>query len=74
MSDISCRICHANQHDRWGHRIPAYFIRIEGDEKADESDGSFWVVGRTAEEAQKKAEAKFPGKKFTLERDPDCLE
>jgi valyl-tRNA synthetase len=32
------------------------------------------VVGRTREEAQAKADAKFPGKKFRLEQDPDCLD
>jgi valyl-tRNA synthetase len=52
----------------WGHQIPAYNVKIEG-EDLDE-----WVTGRTEEEAQKKAEAKFPGKKFTLERDPDVLD
>ncbi|KAK1140967.1 Valine--tRNA ligase, mitochondrial [Aspergillus melleus] len=57
----------------WGHQAPAYFVKIEGDE-GDNSDGELWVTGRTQEEAQKKAEAKFPGKKFVLERDPDVLD
>ncbi|EAU38748.1 valyl-tRNA synthetase, mitochondrial precursor [Aspergillus terreus NIH2624] len=57
----------------WGHQAPAYLVKIEGEE-CDDSDGNNWVSGRTEEEAQKKAEAKFPGKKFSLERDPDVLD
>lgn len=57
----------------WGHQAPAYFVRIEGEEH-DESDGEYWVTGRTEDDARKKAEAKFPGKKFSLERDPDVLD
>lgn len=33
-----------------------------------------WVIGRTEDEARGKAEKKFPGKKFSLERDPDVLD
>ena len=57
----------------WGHQAPAYFINVEG-ESLDESDGGLWVTGRTEEAAEKKAKAKFPGKKFTLTRDPDVLD
>ena len=57
----------------WGHQAPAYFVQIEG-EKCDNSDGNFWIVARTEDEAKLKAEQKFPGKKFTLERDPDVLD
>ncbi|KAF2468062.1 uncharacterized protein BDR25DRAFT_290612 [Lindgomyces ingoldianus] len=57
----------------WGHQIPAYFVNIEG-ESGDRSDNELWVTGRTEEEAQNKAEAKFQGKKFTLERDEDVLD
>ncbi|KAF2750725.1 valyl-tRNA synthetase-like protein [Sporormia fimetaria CBS 119925] len=57
----------------WGHQIPAYFVNVEG-EQADPADNERWVVGRTEEEARKKAEEKFPGKKFTLEQDPDVLD
>lgn len=57
----------------WGHQIPAYFVKIEG-EKGDDTDGNLWVTGRTEEEARKKAEEKFPGKKFELVRDADCLD
>jgi valyl-tRNA synthetase len=57
----------------WGHQCPAYLVKIDG-ENTDECDNESWVTGRTLEEAQKKAEKKFPGKKFVLERDPDVLD
>ncbi|KAF2417220.1 valyl-tRNA synthetase-like protein [Tothia fuscella] len=57
----------------WGHQIPAYFIQMEG-EAGDEANDASWVTAHTKEEAQKKAEAKFPGKKITLTRDPDVLD
>ncbi|CAG8894914.1 unnamed protein product [Penicillium nalgiovense] len=57
----------------WGHQAPAYFVKIEGEE-GDDSDGNLWVTGRTEEDARKKAEEKFPGKKFSLVRDPDVLD
>ncbi|PSN69580.1 valyl-tRNA synthetase-like protein [Corynespora cassiicola Philippines] len=57
----------------WGHQIPAYFVKLEG-ESGEETDNELWITGRTEEEAQQKAEKKFPGKKFTLERDPDVLD
>ena len=57
----------------WGHRIPAYFVNIEGEPKT-ESDDELWVAGRSREEAEKKAKAKFPGKNFTLDQDEDVLD
>lgn len=57
----------------WGHRIPAYFVRIEGEEQ-DFADGQFWVSGRTEAAARESADKKFAGKKFTLEQDPDVLD
>ncbi|KAG0228368.1 tRNA synthetases class I-domain-containing protein [Mortierella sp. GBAus27b] len=57
----------------WGHRVPAYFVRLEGEEQ-DYADGRFWVSGRTEEAARESAEKKFAGKKFTLEQDPDVLD
>jgi valyl-tRNA synthetase len=57
----------------WGHRAPAYFIHIEGDEN-DQSDGSRWVCGQDEADARKKAEKKFPDKKFTLKWDEDVLD
>ncbi|RMZ67579.1 hypothetical protein GMOD_00001526 [Pyrenophora seminiperda CCB06] len=58
----------------WGHQIPAYFVKIEGDSDTDTSNNDLWVTGRTVEEAKKKAEEKFKGKGFTLERDEDVLD
>ncbi|KAL1916953.1 uncharacterized protein VTP21DRAFT_5150 [Calcarisporiella thermophila] len=59
----------------WGHRVPAYFVRLDDFEgEQDASDGQFWVSGHNEEEAHKKASEKFPGKKFTLEQDPDVLD
>jgi len=57
----------------WGHQIPAYFVKIEGGDN-DSSNNELWVSGRTLEEATKKAEEKFKGKTFTLERDEDVLD
>jgi valyl-tRNA synthetase len=57
----------------WGHRAPMYFCKIYGEE-GDESDNELWFAGRTQEEAEKKAKAKFPGKNFTLHRDEDVLD
>ncbi|KAF2099436.1 valyl-tRNA synthetase-like protein [Rhizodiscina lignyota] len=57
----------------WGHQCPAYLVQIGG-EKTNPDLNESWVTGRTEEEAQQKAEKKFPGKKFTLKRDPDVLD
>lgn len=57
----------------WGHQAPAYFVEIEG-QHGDDSDNDLWITGRTEEDAEEKAKAKFPGKKFTLRRDQDVLD
>ena len=57
----------------WGHQAPAYFINIEG-EPGENDDNERWVTGRTRDEAEEKAKAKFAGKKFTLTRDEDVLD
>ena len=57
----------------WGHQAPAYLVEFEG-EKSDDSNEESWVTGRTIEEAESRAKEKFPGKKFTLTRDPDVLD
>lgn len=57
----------------WGHQAPAYFVQIEG-QHGDDSDNELWITGRTEEDAEEKAKAKFPGKKFTLRRDEDVLD
>ncbi|KAL9115222.1 MAG: hypothetical protein Q9227_001016 [Pyrenula ochraceoflavens] len=59
----------------WGHRIPAYRVLLNNEGAGDAThDEEHWVSGRTLQEAQKKAEAKFPGKTFTLDQDPDVLD
>ncbi|ORY90506.1 valyl-tRNA synthetase [Syncephalastrum racemosum] len=58
----------------WGHRIPAYYVRLEGETTADYSDDSKWVSGQDEALAREEAEKKFPGQKFALEQDPDVLD
>ncbi|KAJ4298469.1 Valine--tRNA ligase, mitochondrial [Collariella sp. IMI 366227] len=58
----------------WGHRIPAYRVIFDHEEGLPDTEKSLWVVGRTPEEAKAKADAKYAGKKFRLEQDPDCLD
>ncbi|KAG9315147.1 tRNA synthetases class I-domain-containing protein [Chiua virens] len=57
----------------WGHRCPAYFVHIEGEEN-DTNDGKNWVVGRTLEEATERAKVLASGKSFTLKQDEDVLD
>ncbi|KAH8717468.1 Valine--tRNA ligase, mitochondrial [Beauveria bassiana] len=56
----------------WGHRCPVYFAKVEGG--SDLSEEELWFSGRTKQEAEAKASAKLPGKKFTLEQDEDVLD
>ncbi|KAI9280350.1 tRNA synthetases class I-domain-containing protein [Umbelopsis sp. AD052] len=56
----------------WGHRIPAYYIRLE--DATGIQEGDLWVSGHDEADAKAQAEAKFPGKAFTLEQDPDVLD
>jgi valyl-tRNA synthetase len=79
-ADRSYRRWMSNMHDWclsrqlwWGHQIPAYFIKIDG-ENGDDADGELWVTAHSEELAKEKAEKRFPGKKFTLHRDPDVLD
>lgn len=57
----------------WGHQIPAYYVKL-ADGPAYDSDPEYWICAESEAEAREKAEKKFPGKTFTLERDPDCLD
>eukprot|EP01041_Mallomonas_annulata_P000590 gene590-1143_t len=46
----------------WGHRIPAYFVRIIGEEKLDKNDQTHnnrWIVARTESEARTQAATKL---------------
>ena len=57
----------------WGHQVPAYYVKLQDGDAYDE-DADHWICAETEEEARSKAEKKFPGKQFELERDPDCLD
>ncbi|KAF9050760.1 valine-tRNA ligase [Hymenopellis radicata] len=57
----------------WGHRCPAYFVRIDGKDQ-DMIDGNQWVVGRNLEEATARAKVLAAGSPFTLEQDEDVLD
>ena len=60
----------------WGHRIPAYFCNIKGQEN-ERVDGKYWVSGRSYEEACQNAYARFPDiakEDLSLEQDDDVLD
>ena len=56
----------------WGHRVPAYFVVVEGT-NGDRADSNLWVSGRNDEEALAKAKAKF-GDCVSIEQDEDVLD
>lgn len=60
----------------WGHQAPAWYVHLDGDEPhiCPGTLPERWLVARTVEEAEKQAQEKYPGQKFTLERDPDVLD
>mmetsp|Transcript_33945 Transcript_33945/g.25019 ORF Transcript_33945/g.25019 Transcript_33945/m.25019 type:complete len:326 (-) Transcript_33945:1134-2111(-) len=61
----------------WGHRIPAYLVRIPGIiDNPDNANGEHYVVGRSEEEARNIAAAKFNVDPATvqLEQDEDVLD
>jgi len=60
----------------WGHRIPAYHVTIKGAPTPDAADNSYWVSGRTEQEALKKAAEQFKVAEdtITLSQDPDVLD
>lgn len=63
----------------WGHRIPAYLVKIEGHEtqaNPDGNDQNSFVVGRSEEEALEAAAEKFGVEKsrITLIQDEDVLD
>ncbi|KAH9507439.1 hypothetical protein Btru_058081 [Bulinus truncatus] len=60
----------------WGHRIPAYFVTVEGLEPGQDIDGHYWVSGRTEDEARKIAAKKFSMdvSKILLRQDEDVLD
>uniref|UniRef100_A0A131XVK0 Valine--tRNA ligase n=1 Tax=Ixodes ricinus TaxID=34613 RepID=A0A131XVK0_IXORI len=62
----------------WGHRIPAYFVEVEGQQAPPgaESNNDYWVSGRTQDEAAEKAAKKFgvSKDKIKLTQDEDVLD
>jgi len=59
----------------WGHRVPAYLVKIKGREaETDDSDEKWWIIAKTKEEAEQKAKAKYPGEEFELSQDDDVLD
>ena len=61
----------------WGHRIPAYLVKIPGlIDHPDKNNNEHWVVGHTKETALAAAAAKFkvPESQITLEQDEDVLD
>ena len=60
----------------WGHRIPAYYIIIEGKPHGDNLDSNNWVVARSESAAKAIAAARFnvPESSITLRQDEDVLD
>ncbi|CAF0857472.1 unnamed protein product [Brachionus calyciflorus] len=44
----------------WGHRIPAYHIRIKGKTFSDDTDNNYWVSAHDEKKAMEKALKRFP--------------
>jgi valyl-tRNA synthetase len=57
----------------WGHQVPAWYAKVKDGPEYD-TDDSYWITAKDEADARSKAEKKFSGKEFTLERDPDCLD
>ncbi|KAL3156713.1 hypothetical protein ABBQ38_000987 [Trebouxia sp. C0009 RCD-2024] len=62
----------------WGHRIPAYYITLEG-ENARAAGTQYeqmdrWMVAKDAQQAEAEAQQRFPGKKLSLHQDEDVLD
>ncbi|PPQ73033.1 hypothetical protein CVT24_001413 [Panaeolus cyanescens] len=73
----------------WGHRCPAYFVRVTAPAaavealKQDQNDGKWWVVGRDLEQAKERAEELvkktqsekgLEGLEWSIEQDEDVLD
>ena len=61
----------------WGHRIPAYLVKVKGTEGSpNPNDGKDWVIGRDLEEATKRAEEKYSTTRdnLILTQDEDVLD
>ncbi|MGH0137953.1 UNVERIFIED_CONTAM: hypothetical protein FKN15_030380 [Acipenser sinensis] len=62
----------------WGHRIPAYFVTVNDPSvpPGEDTDGKYWISGRSEEEALEKAAKVFgvPAEKISLRQDEDVLD
>ncbi|XP_054834298.1 valine--tRNA ligase [Eublepharis macularius] len=62
----------------WGHRIPAYFVTIDDPSvpPGEDTDGKYWVSGRSEQEAKEKAAKAFKvtTDKISLRQDEDVLD
>jgi valyl-tRNA synthetase len=63
----------------WGHRIPAYFVRVTGEprlDKDDDANKARWIVARTEAEARAAAAAalSLDPALIALEQDEDVLD
>jgi len=63
----------------WGHRIPAYYITLAGEEGRGVPGAASerldrWVVARDAEEAAAAAAERFPGQQLSVSQDEDVLD
>uniref|UniRef100_A0A8C8VKB1 Valine--tRNA ligase n=1 Tax=Pelusios castaneus TaxID=367368 RepID=A0A8C8VKB1_9SAUR len=62
----------------WGHRIPAYFITVDDPSvpPGEDTDGKYWVSGRSEGEAKDKAAKTFgvTPDKILLRQDEDVLD
>ena len=60
----------------WGHRIPAYYVTILGEEAGSDENEQHWVSARNEEEALEKAVQKFnvSKDKIQLRQDEDVLD
>jgi valyl-tRNA synthetase len=63
----------------WGHRIPAYFSRIQGEARLDKNDpanNDRWIVARSPEQALTLAATKLgvPESEIVIEQDEDVLD
>ncbi|ORX39758.1 valine-tRNA ligase [Kockovaella imperatae] len=57
----------------WGHRCPAYLIKVEG-KAVDTVDEKNWIVARSLEDAKVEADKRMGGQAYTLEQDSDVLD
>ncbi|XP_044275514.1 valine--tRNA ligase [Varanus komodoensis] len=62
----------------WGHRIPAYFVMVNDPSvpPGEDTDGKYWVSGRSEQEAKEKAAKifKVTPDKISLRQDEDVLD